>query len=187
METVGEGALLIANHARHHSHDGVGHHGSSQLATRHHIVANRYLACDEVLANAVVDALVVSAEDDDVLHHRQLVGHMLVELLAVGRSEYHLVVVALSLQGRDAAVDGLALHHHSGKSAIGVVVHAAPLVERVVAQIVQMYFGQAFLFRTCQNRLVDESLNHLWQHGDNVYSHSSVFLSAHKGTKNLSK
>ena len=96
---------------------------------------------------------------------------MLVKLLAVGRCEDHLVIMALCLQGRDATVNGLTLHHHSGKSAIGIVVNTAPLVFGVVAQVVQMYLGKSFLLCPCQYRFVHEALEHLRQYGYNVYSH----------------
>ena len=124
-----------------------------------------------MLANAIVNALVVAAEDNHVVEHRERVGHRLVELLAVGRSEDHLVVVALRFQCRDASVDGLALHHHSRRAAERVVVHTAVLVGGVVAQIVQMYFHQSFLLCACKDRGVDKPVEHFGQHCDNVYSH----------------
>ena len=98
---------------------------------------------------------------------------MLVELLAVGAGEDHLVVVAFSLQCGYTAVDGLALHHHSGKATIGIVIHAPPLVERVVAQVVQLDFCQSFLLCPSQDAFMHESLYHLGQHSDNIYSHLS--------------
>ena len=171
LETVGECALLVREHARHETHHGIGHHGCCQLAAREHKVADRHFLRDEVLADAIVDALVVSAEDNHVVEHRERVGHRLVELLAVGRGEDHLVVVALRFQRRDASVDGLALHHHSRRAAERVVVHTAVLVGGVVAQIVQMYFHQSFLLCACKDRGVDKPVEHFGQHCDNVYSH----------------
>ena len=105
------------------------------------------------------------------IHERQLVGHVLVEALAVGRREDHLVVVALRLQRRDAAVDGLTLHDHAGASPVGIIVDATPFVERIVAQVVEVYLGQTFLLGPGQYRFVDEALEHLGQHGDDVYAH----------------
>ena len=171
METVGQGALLVAYHSRHYTYDGVSHNGSSKLAAGEHIVADAYLASDEMFADAMVDAFVVATQDDEVLFHRQVVCHVLVELFSVGRGEYHFVVVALSFQSRDAAVYRFTLHHHAGKSAVWIIVHSFPLVGRVVTQIVQMDFCQSFLLCPCQDRLIAEAFDHGWEHGDNVNSH----------------
>ena len=83
---------------------------------------------------------------------------MLIKLLAIGRCKYHLVIIALGLQCRYATVNRLTLHHHASKSAIGIVVYAAPLISRIVAQIVQMYLGQALFLGSCQYRFVDKAL-----------------------------
>ena len=124
-----------------------------------------------MVADTLVDALVMTCKDDEIALQREFVGDMLVEAFAVGRREDHLVVVALGFQGCDAAVNGLALHHHTGTSAIGVVVYAAPFVEGVVTQVVQMDLCQSFFLCPCQDRLVYESFEHLGQHGDDIYSH----------------
>ena len=94
-----------------------------------------------MFAYAVVDTLVVSAKDDEVLLEREVVGYMLVKLLAVGRGVDDLIVVALRLECADTAVDGLALHHHAGEAPVGIVVDAAPFVGGVVAQVVEMNLG----------------------------------------------
>ena len=119
----------------------------------------------------MVNTLVMSAENDDVLLQRQVVGNMLVELFAVGRREYHLVVVALRFQCRDAAVDRLYLHHHSREAPVRVVIHASPFVKCIVSEVVQMNLCQPLLLSPGKNRLVNESLYHLGQYGNNVYSH----------------
>ena len=128
-----------------------------------------------MLADAVVDALEVAAQDDEVLRQRQGVGHGLVELLAVGRGENHFVVVAFGLQAVDAAFDGLDLHHHAGKASEGVIVHAAVLVLGVVAQVVDVNFGQALVLCPLHDGAVEEALNHLRKNGNNVYAHNVSF------------
>ena len=125
-----------------------------------------------MVAHSLVDALIVAGQDDEVALQRQLVGYMLVEAFAVRRGEDHFVVVALGLQGTDAAVYRLALHHHSCRTAVGIVVHPPPFVQRVVSQVVKPYLGQSFLLCPGQYRFVHESLQHLGQYGNNVYSHS---------------
>ena len=89
---------------------------------------------------------------------------MLVELLAVGRGIYHLVVVTFCLQGADASVDGFTLHHHAGESPVGIVVHSAPLVESVVAQVVQVNFRKSLFLCPCEYGLVYKTLYHFGQY-----------------------
>ena len=154
LKRVGEGALLVADHARDEAHGGVGDDGRGQFAARQHIVADGDLERDEVFADAVIDALVVSAEDDEVLEQREAVSHWLVEALAVGRGVDHLVVCALGLQGRDGTVDRLDLHHHAGLAAEGIIVRASPFVRRVVAQVVQVDLRQPAVLRAPQDGIV---------------------------------
>jgi hypothetical protein len=114
-----------------------------------------------MFAYAMVYAFVVSAQDDEVPVERQLVGHGLVELFAVGGGEDYLIVVALCLQGRYASVYRFALDYHARKSPEGVIVYASELVGGVVAQVVQVYLCQSFFLRPCQDGFVYESFQHL--------------------------
>ena len=91
--------------------------------------------------------------------------------LPFSESSLAIFVVALSFQRRDTTVDRFALHHHTGAAAIGVVIHTAPLVEGVVAQVVQTDLCQSFLLSPSKDRLVNEAFKHLGQYGYDVYSH----------------
>ena len=82
--------------------------------------------------------------------------------------------MTLALQLADAAVNGLALHDHTGKAAEGVVVHTAPLVQRVVTQVVDVYLHQPFLLRTAQDTLLGKPLQQFGQYGYDVYSHIPI-------------
>ena len=172
MERVGQGRLLVAYDSWDYAYDGIGHYGSRQFSACQHIVANGHLSGDETLAYAIVDALVVSAQDDDVLLQREFVGHGLVKLLAVGGSEDNLVVVALAHQFGDAQVHGFALDNHTSRTAKRIVVHTTPAVGGVVTQIVDMYFHKSFFLPTTHDALLCEGKHQFGAHGDNVYSHS---------------
>ena len=124
-----------------------------------------------MIAHALVDTFIMACEDDEVALERKFVGDVLVEAFAIGRGEDHFVVIALGLEGCDTAVDGLALHHHTGRAAIGVIINSAPFVEGVVTEVVQTDFCQSFLLSPCQDGFVDEAFQHLGQNGYDVYSH----------------
>ena len=171
LETVGEGTLLVADDAGNHADHGIGNDGCREFAAGQHIVAYGNFAGNEMVAHTLVHAFIVAAEYDDVFLQGEVVSQVLVELLSVGRGEDNLVVVAFGLQRRDASVDGFYLHHHPGKTAIGIVVHAAPFVECVVAQVVEMNLSEPLFLCPCQDAFPHKSFNHLWQHGNDVYSH----------------
>ena len=76
--------MVVADDAGHQSDDGICHDGSRQFATREHIVAHADFSCDEMFADAVVDALVVAAEHDQVALERKVVGYVLVKLFTIG-------------------------------------------------------------------------------------------------------
>ena len=171
MKAVAQRTLFVADAAWDEPHNGIGDGGSSQFASREHIVANAEFACDEVLAYALVNAFVMTAKHDEVSFERELVGDVLIEGFSIGAHVNHLVIVALGLQGRDAPVDGLALHHHASAATIGVIVNAAPFVGGIVAQIVQLNVDEPFLLCPRQDGFLEEALHHGGQNGDNIDSH----------------
>ena len=113
------------------------------------------LACDQMLSDAVVHALVMAAEYDDVFEHRHGVGHRLVEGLAVGRGEDHFVVVTLRFQVAYSAVNRLNLHHHSGFAAEGVIVDLAVAVGGVVAEVMDVDFHETLVLRAFEDGAVE--------------------------------
>ena len=176
LERIGQSRLLIGNHSRNDADNRIGNHRCRQLAARQHIVADTDFLRDEMLANAVVDALEVSAQNNQVLRQRQRVGHLLVELLAVGRRENHLVVMTFRLQCRDTPVNRLNLHHHAGTSPERIIVHLTVTVVRIIAQVMNVNLGNSFLLSTAHDGVIEESFNHFRQYGYNVYSHLSAIV-----------
>ena len=91
--------MFVADNARYDAHYRVCHHCRRQFTSSEHIVSDAYLTGYEMLTDAVVYALVVATENNEVPLEREVVGNVLVELLPVGRGVYHLVVVAFCLEG----------------------------------------------------------------------------------------
>ena len=148
---------------------------SVMIAAGQHVVADCDFLCDEMLADAVVDAFVMAAEDNQVFRQRQRVCHPLVELLAVGCHKNHLIVVAFRLQRGDATVHRLYLHNHTCLAAKRIVVDVAMLVKTVFAEIVHHDFRQSLVLSPFQNRAVQRRLKHFRQ---NCY-----YINAHYGAK----
>ena len=171
LKRVGQGALLVADRARNQSHHSVGYDSCRKFSAGEHIVADRDFAGDQMLANAVVYAFVMSAEYYDIFEKRETVGERLGEHFTVRRSENHLVIVALGFESRDRTVDRLDLHDHAGCAAERVVVDFAVAVGSVVAQVVYGDSDESLLLGAFQNGAVEGRLKHLGQYGKYVYSH----------------
>ena len=125
---------------------------------------------DEVFADAVVDPLVVAAEDDDVFERREAVGLALVVAYAVGRGVDDLVVGAFGLQFLDQFEDGLGLHHHARLAAEGVVVGGLAAVVGVVVQVVDDDPLEPFGLRALEDRFVEGRCEQLRNGRDDVYA-----------------
>ena len=171
LKRVAQGTLFVSNGSRQYAHNGVGHNSCGQFATRQHIVAYRHFLRYQVFPDAVVYALVVSTQDDNVFAQTQGVGHRLCELFSVGCGENNLVVVPFGSQFRDASVYRFALHHHTGKAAERVIVHSAPLVGGVVAQVVEVYLHQSLALCPSKYTLIEKTFNEFGQDGYDVYAH----------------
>ena len=171
LEAVRQGRGLVAQRPGDEPHHRVGNDAGGQLAPRQHVVADGNLARDEVLADAVVDALVVAAEDDDVLEHREAVGLMLVVAHAVGRGVDDFVVAALGAELLDQFEDRFALHHHARLAPEGVVVGGLALVVGVVVEVVHHNFDEPLLLGPLEDGFVQRRAYQLGNDGDDIDAH----------------
>ena len=55
-------------------------------------VADGYLACDQMISDTLINTLIVSAQDHDILQSGYLVSHFLIEAFPIGRHEDYLIV-----------------------------------------------------------------------------------------------
>ena len=103
-------------------------------------------------------------------------AHLLGKRRAARRHEHHMRPGAAlgrhRLQnGGAAVVNGLRLHHHAGAAAIGVIVHLALLVQRVLAYLVGVKLDAAVFLRAANDALRHERLAYLREQGGNVNPH----------------
>jgi len=128
-------ALGIAENAGEEADDGVGDDGGGESAIREDVIADGNFVIHEMVDDALVEALVVAAEEDEVSAGLRVVaGERLVEAAAAGGHEEHAACgCAKALDGFE---DRLALQHHALAAAVGRVVGGAVFVARPVAEIV---------------------------------------------------
>ena len=81
------GALVVAEDAGEEAGDGVDDDGGGEGAVGEDVVADGKLAVDEVVDDALIDAFIVAAEEDEMRHLRQFLGDALGEGTAGGGEE----------------------------------------------------------------------------------------------------
>ena len=124
-----------------------------------------------MVTHALIYALIVAAEDDDVLTEREAVGRPLVEALAIGGGEDDLVVVALGGEVGDEPVDGFDLQHHTRSETEGIVIYFAVLVQGPVAQVMHVYLAQPTVLGTLNDGVVERRLQQFGTTCDDINSH----------------
>jgi len=166
-------ADLVAQHARHESGYRVADHHRGDLAAREHEIARRELLVRALLQKPLVHALVVAADEDDVL----IVALQLLRLLlgehGAARREEDRVHGGRDLvaDGRPAVVERVALQNRAPSAAVGVVVDLVLPVRRVVADLVGLDREQALFPRAAENAGRQHGLDGLWEKGQNVKPH----------------
>ena len=129
-----------------------------------------------MLSDALVDPLVVAAEDDQVLLQAHLVSYPLVECLSIGRSVDHFIVVPLALEVGNRSVDGLDLEDHPRLPPEGIVIDSPPLIRSVVADVVDVKLEEALLLSTADDRMLERALEELGHDSENIYAHVGIYL-----------
>ena len=171
LEAVGQGRCLVGEDARNEADDAVRQEGGGNLAAAHDKVAHGDFPGDEVLADALVDSLVVAAQDDDVLLEGQFVGHPLVQDFAVGGHVNDFVVIPFGTELLDHPEYRLHHHDHAGVAAVTVVVHGEARPQAVLAEVVDMDFHQAFLDGPAGNGMAQRTFEQLRNHGEDIDAH----------------
>ena len=171
LEGVGEGGSFVGHGAGKETDDGVGHDAGGEFAAGEDVVANGEFAGDEVVAYALIDALVVTAEEDDVGGEGQFVGHVLGETWGVGSRVDDVIVLALGGELADAVENGLYHEDETGVAAEGIVVDFAVLVEGPVPDVVHMYFNEAALAGTFDDGVVEGTLEEFGDNAEYVDTH----------------
>ena len=131
-----------------------GHDAGGKFAAGEHVVAYGDFTGNQVVADALVDAFVVPAENHDVFLEREFIRHPLVEGGGIGGGVDDFVVVTPGGKLVDAVEHGLYHHHQSRFPAEGIVVHFPEFVFRPVADVVDVDFHDAFVLSPLEDGVV---------------------------------
>ena len=162
------GGRAASQHAGKKPHDGIDHCGHGNFAARQDKIAHRHLVRDEP-PHPLVNALIVSAEENEVLRARKILGRTLRVGRAGGGGEHH------ARAGRADDLDRLrphvGTHQHAGAAGVGLVVHRATLVAGEVAQVHCTNKNLSHAHGTGKDALTKKSPEHLGEDGDDVNPH----------------
>ena len=177
-------ALGIGQHAVAKAGDTVGENAGRNFATRQYKIADGDLFVHDLVYDAAVNALIVSAKQNEVvIVARKLCSAGLVEHLACGRKiDYvslggHKALLGLHLQdGGVAIVDGGRHHQHSLAATVRRVVHAAVLILGIIADVVRFYGDRAAFLRASDNAFPKHGIHKSREKRHNIKSHISPLL-----------
>ena len=167
-------ALLVRQDAGDHAADGVADGHGRDLAAGEDEVAHRNFLVHALVDEALVDALIVAADQDDVVPLLlQFPGNGLVEGPAAGRHENGVGVgIAGDLPDMvPAAVEGVRLHDGAPAAAVGVIVHLHLLIGGIVPDLVGLDGEEAPLLGPAQDADVQHGVHRLREEGHDIKSH----------------
>ena len=155
-------ALLVRKHARNEAAHPVGHGHGSDLPAGQHEVAQRDLLVDARLDEALVHALVVAADQHQmVVIPLQASGGVLGKALSLRGEVDHPAVSALC-RGHDvvqAAFERLRHHHAAPAAAVGIVVDLALLVLGEVPDLDAVDLDRALFGRAADDALMQHGVH----------------------------
>ena len=147
----------------------VGHDQRRQLAAGEHVVADRERVVGQVLAHALVHALVAPGQQDQVLLAGQLARDALIERASPGVHQDH--ARARRAERFDRREQRLGLEHHSAAAAERVVVGDPVLAVRIVSEVGHPDVDETARARAADHRFRQRGLHDPRKQGDDIQTH----------------
>ena len=172
-EAFETGGVGVAEDAGEEASDGVDEDGGGEFAAGEDEVADGELVVAEELGDALVDAFVAAADEDDAIEGGETAGGGLGEALALGGEEEDGlpgvgvggrvgVGGALGFGGEgerlEAVVDGLGFEDHAFAAAEGAVVDGAVAVVCEGAEVVGVDAGEAGAEGSLEDAVTEDAL-----------------------------
>ena len=169
-------ALFLGQDAGLQAQDTVGHDQACQLTAGQHIVSDGNFLVAERIDDALVDALIVAADQRHRVIADQLAGLFLIVGAACGGQKDDVRLRAalrgtLGLHGAQAVGNRLGVEHHAAAAAVGVVVGLLLLVFRIVADLVAVRLKQIFGAGAAQDAGREKAVAQLRKKRYNVNAH----------------
>jgi hypothetical protein len=152
--------------------DGVHHHARCQFATRQDVVTDGQLFVDLGGDQALIDALVAAAEQDQAIPRGQFTHFSLGQALALGRQveDVRRRWIGRARRG-EASAQGIDQHHHARPAAEWPFVDAAVIAAGVVARVPAMDGKQVAFLRTPHDAVCGDLRDEFREQADHVDAH----------------
>lgn len=136
---VGDGAF-VSDHSGKKPRDDIGEYHRGKFATGQDVIADGDFFVDTKLDKALVDAFVVSADDDEIVKARQLLGLLLREKPSLRRHQHgtHLGALGLRARGLPGAVKHIDFEEHPLTTAKRRVIGGTMFVGGEIADLSQI-------------------------------------------------
>ena len=166
-------ALLVRKDARHHAAHGVRERHRGDLPAGDDEIAHADLLVHAFVDKALVDALVVAADENEVVKALlQFPRDGLRERApAGGKIDGVPPRTGLLAHARPAAVKGIGLHHRAASAAVGIVVHLHLFVGGEVPDLVRFDGDVPALLRAAEDARVHHRVHRVGKESENVNPH----------------
>jgi hypothetical protein len=176
FESIGGEALFleglaVAEHPGQQSDDCLSDTEGRRLASGKYVVADRDLAIDPSLSDALVDPLVSPAHQDEIRGLDQFFGHRLVERLALGRQQDAGSVRRGLSSVLESPDDRSGLHDHAGAPSIGAIVGLAMLVVGEISNVEDVDLDVALSSGTSEDARLQRATERFGKECQNVDLH----------------
>ena len=173
-ERIVLGRLYGPDDALDQAGDRLDQHHRGQLAASEDVVADADLVRGEMPPHPLVEPLVASADEQEVVVARQLLDDRLGQPPALGRHENDgsaVVQIGGGADGLDGLEQRFRLHEHPRSATEGVVVYRPVTVVGMVSDVDEAYADGAAPPRPCGYTVVERAGEHLWKEGQDVETH----------------
>ena len=171
LEGIEKRGGLIVQYARDQPAKGIDQHRRGQFAPAQHVIADGDLPRHIGLPDPFIDALVMPADQEHVLLHRELVGDRLVQCLTVRGEVDDLVKGIVPAQFPDGCGQRLRHHDHARASAELVIIHLTVFIDGPFAKVMHVNLKQPLVFGPLEYGVVERAVQQFRQDGKNMYMH----------------
>ena len=165
-------AFVCGKHAGQHAAHGVRQSEGRQFAAREHEIAQRNLLIHIRLQHAVIHTLVMAAEDDEILHLRELAHALLRQRFSLWRHKQDMRPFSeLFHEVVQAGGDRLSHEEHAHAAAEERIVHAVVLVAGKIAELVAAHLQSALAPGAADDAFGHHRLAHIRKKGEQINPH----------------
>ena len=163
--------FIVSQRPRQQTDHRIRHNHRRQLAACQYIITDRIHIGSQCILDPLVYALVMAADENDLLGLAQLLGGTLIKNTA-GRAGNDDTGIGRAAQILHRLKKRLGLHHHTGTAAIELVIRQPVLGAGIITDILDIQLHQTFFGGTGHDAVL-QRCKHLREKCQYIYTHHS--------------